>query len=145
MPIRPYLAGKAFDPETISEMSGALDSLCTALSLKIIDAAARRLVAQKIIELAQRRGARSRQSVLPRTPRTAKRNEARRMNEKVSFEEAGKRISGRYVVRDGMVIVTASDGRTTTGVIEDSMLSAETLAKTLLFQLHRQSAPTDDQ
>jgi hypothetical protein len=59
------------------------------------------------------------------------------MNEKVIFEVAGKRIAGRYVVRDGMVIVTASDGRTTTGVIEDSMLSPETLAKTLLFQLHR--------
>jgi hypothetical protein len=58
---------------------------------------------------------------------------------KVSFEEAGKRVSGRYVVKDGMVIVTAFDGRTT-GVIEDSMLSPETLAKTLLFQLHRHGA-----
>ncbi len=67
------------------------------------------------------------------------------MNEKVSFEEAGQRVSGRYVVRDGIVIVTASDGRTTTGVIEDSALSPETLAKTLLFQLHRHEVPpTDD-
>jgi hypothetical protein len=65
------------------------------------------------------------------------------MNEKVSFEEAGKCISGQYVVRDGMVTVTASDGRTMRGVIEDSMLSEETLAKTLLFQLHRHEAPTD--
>ena len=32
-----------------------------------------------------------------------------------------------------MVVVTASDGRTTTGVTEDSMLSPETLAKTLLL------------
>ena len=40
MPIRPYLAGKAFDPETISEMSDALKSVCKALSLKMIDDAA---------------------------------------------------------------------------------------------------------
>ena len=44
--------------------------------------------------------------------------------------------SGRFVVKDGMVTVTASDGRTTKGVIEDK-LSPETLAKTLLLQLHR--------
>ena len=62
------------------------------------------------------------------------------MIEKVNFEEAGNRVSGRYVVKHGMVIVTAFDGRTTTGVIEDSMLSPETLAKTLLFQLHRHGA-----
>jgi hypothetical protein len=67
------------------------------------------------------------------------------MIEKVSFEEAGKRVSGRYIVKDGMVIVTAFDGRTTTGVIEDSMLSPEILAKTLLFQLHRHGRRTDDQ
>ena len=53
MPIRPYLAGKAFDPETISEMSDALKSVCKALSLKMIDDAATRVVAQKIIEMAQ--------------------------------------------------------------------------------------------
>jgi hypothetical protein len=57
------------------------------------------------------------------------------MNEKVSFEEAGKRISGQYVVRDGMVTVTASNGRTMRGVIEDSMLSAETLANTLFVSI----------
>jgi hypothetical protein len=53
MPIRPYLAGKTFDPETISEMSDALKSVCKALSLKMIDDAATRVVAQKIIEMAQ--------------------------------------------------------------------------------------------
>ena len=52
------------------------------------------------------------------------------MTEEISIEVEGKHISGHYVVRDGMVTVTASDGRTTKGVIEDSMLSAETLAKT---------------
>jgi hypothetical protein len=51
MPIRPYLASESFDPETISEMSGALESLCKELVLKMIDDAATRVVAQKIIEL----------------------------------------------------------------------------------------------
>jgi hypothetical protein len=67
------------------------------------------------------------------------------MNEKVSMEDDGKRISGRYAVRDGIVTVTASDGRTMRGVVEASMLSAETLARTLLLQLQRNEAPTPDQ
>jgi hypothetical protein len=44
------------------------------------------------------------------------------MSEKISIEVEGKRISGRFVAKDGMVTVPASDGRTTRGVIEDSML-----------------------
>ena len=32
MPIRPFLAGKAVDPEIISEMPDALQSVCKALS-----------------------------------------------------------------------------------------------------------------
>jgi len=67
------------------------------------------------------------------------------MIENISLEADGKRISGRYVVRDGMVTVIASDGRTTKGVIEDSMLRPEILAKTLLLQLHRHEAPTEEQ
>ena len=51
------------------------------------------------------------------------------MTEKISIEVEGKRISGRYVVKDGMVIVTASDGRTTTGVIAESMLSPGDIRK----------------
>ena len=66
------------------------------------------------------------------------------MTEEISIEVEGKHISGRYVVRDGMVTVTASDGRSTKGVIEDSMLSAETLAKTLLLQLYRHEVPNED-
>jgi hypothetical protein len=46
-------------------------------------------------------------------------------------------VSGRFVVKDEMVTVTASDGRTTNGVIEDSMLSPGHIAKTLLLQSHR--------
>jgi hypothetical protein len=61
------------------------------------------------------------------------------MSEEISIQDAnGQRISGRYVVRDGIVTVTAADGRTTRGTIEDSMLSPETLAKTLLLQLHQE-------
>jgi hypothetical protein len=67
------------------------------------------------------------------------------MSEKISIQDVdGKPISGRYVLRDGIVIVTASDGRTTRAAIEDSMLSPDTLAKTLLLQLHRNGTPTDD-
>jgi hypothetical protein len=68
------------------------------------------------------------------------------MSEKISIQDVdGKPITGRYVLRDGIVIVTASDGRATRGAIEDSMLSPETLARALLFQLHRQETPADDQ
>jgi hypothetical protein len=54
MPIRPFLAGQAFDPETTRDMSLALEKVCEALSLKMVDDPATRLVAEKIIELAQR-------------------------------------------------------------------------------------------
>ena len=53
MPIRPFLSGEAFDPETIREMSLALESVCETLGLKVVDDAATRLVAEKIIELSQ--------------------------------------------------------------------------------------------
>ena len=51
---------------------------------------------------------------------------------KVSYEAAGKSISGEYVVRDGL-ITTASDGRSMQSTMDDSMLSEQTLAKTLCF------------
>jgi hypothetical protein len=54
MPIRPFLSGQAFDPETINRMSEALIGVCDTLRLKPVDDAATRLVAQKILELAQR-------------------------------------------------------------------------------------------
>jgi hypothetical protein len=59
------------------------------------------------------------------------------MSDKISVHTDGKRISGRYIVKDRMVTVTAPNGRTTTAEIEDSMLSPQTLAKALLFRLHR--------
>jgi hypothetical protein len=54
MPIRPFLAGQPFDPETIRDMSLALQNVCEALSLKMMDDTATRMLAEKIIELAQR-------------------------------------------------------------------------------------------
>lgn len=54
MPIRPFLAGRPFDPEKVSDMSKALECACETLRLRMIDDAATRLVAEKIIELAQR-------------------------------------------------------------------------------------------
>ena len=54
MLIRPFLANKSFDPEVIGEMSAALDSVCKDLGLNFVDDPATRLVARKIIELAQR-------------------------------------------------------------------------------------------
>jgi hypothetical protein len=54
MPIRPFLAGQAFEPEVIREMSLPLESVCENLELSLTDDPATRLVASKIIELAQR-------------------------------------------------------------------------------------------
>jgi len=54
MPIRPFLAGQAFEPELIRQMWVALESVCKKLGLGLTDDAATRLVASKIIELAQR-------------------------------------------------------------------------------------------
>ncbi len=53
MPIRPFLEGEAFDPETIQAMSVALTEACTALGLNMKDDAATRLVAMRIIEEAR--------------------------------------------------------------------------------------------
>jgi hypothetical protein len=54
MPIRPFLAGQAFEPELIRQMSLALERVCETLELNLIDNPATRLVASRIIELAQR-------------------------------------------------------------------------------------------
>ncbi len=43
MPIRPFLAGSRFDPESIAEMSLALEIVCNALSLKMVDDSATRM------------------------------------------------------------------------------------------------------
>jgi hypothetical protein len=54
MPIPPFLANQVFEPEPILQMSLALESVCETLELSFTDDPATRLVALKIIELAQR-------------------------------------------------------------------------------------------
>jgi hypothetical protein len=54
MPIRPFLENQAFQPDIIRQMSLALESVCEKLQLNLTDDPATRLVARKIIELAQR-------------------------------------------------------------------------------------------
>jgi hypothetical protein len=57
MPIRPFLAGQAFDPETIKLMSDVLERVCAKLSVSLDTGKknpAAEIVAEKIIELAQR-------------------------------------------------------------------------------------------
>ena len=54
MPITPYLAHQAFESEVIETMSAAFVAACDALHLKVGDDPATRLVAEKVINLAQR-------------------------------------------------------------------------------------------
>ena len=54
MPITPYLAYQAFEPEIIEIMSAAFVGACDALHLKIGADPAARFVAEKVIALAQR-------------------------------------------------------------------------------------------
>jgi hypothetical protein len=54
VPIRPFLAGQAFEPEIIQEMATAFAGACKALRLELRDDPATRLVARTIIELAER-------------------------------------------------------------------------------------------
>jgi hypothetical protein len=66
------------------------------------------------------------------------------MSGNIMFHDAdGKNVSGRFDVSDGMITVTARDGRTKTSVIEEGMLSPETLAKMLVLQLHQEGRPAD--
>jgi hypothetical protein len=53
MPIVPFLGGAAFEPETIRVMSIALEEICKDLGLSLRDDPATRLVAEKIVQLAQ--------------------------------------------------------------------------------------------
>jgi hypothetical protein len=53
-PIIPFLRGQAFDPETVEAMGQALVATCESLGLSDRNGAMAKLVAEKIIELAQR-------------------------------------------------------------------------------------------
>ena len=53
MPIRKFIDGDVFDPETVQNMSAALMGACRALGLKMKDDEATRLLATRIIEAAR--------------------------------------------------------------------------------------------
>ena len=53
-PITPFLRGQAFEPETVEAMGKALVTTCESLGLSDRNDAMTKLVAKKIIELAQR-------------------------------------------------------------------------------------------
>jgi hypothetical protein len=53
VPIRAFLDGEAFDPETIESMSQALSAACELLGLRDKENAATRLLATRIIDLAR--------------------------------------------------------------------------------------------
>jgi hypothetical protein len=53
LPIRPFLAGRAFQPETLQTMSAAFEAVCEKLGLAIRHDAATAAVAKFIVELAQ--------------------------------------------------------------------------------------------
>ena len=54
MPIRGFLSGQAFEPEVVRQMSLALEIVCAKFGMKLTDEPATRVVALKIIELAER-------------------------------------------------------------------------------------------
>ena len=54
MPIRPFLTGRAFDQEAIDVMSAAFLAVCGKLGLADRADPATLIVAEKVIELAQR-------------------------------------------------------------------------------------------
>src|SRR5215472_15776395 len=54
MPIRGFLSGQAFEPEVVRQMSLALETVCGKFGMKLTEDPATRVVALKIIELAQR-------------------------------------------------------------------------------------------
>ena len=54
MPITPFLKGQAFDPELVNAMAAAFSKTCDALGLAERTDPITALVAEKIIELAQR-------------------------------------------------------------------------------------------
>ena len=62
------------------------------------------------------------------------------MSEKLSFKDAnGRTISGHFVVSNGIMTVIARNGGTATANLTDSLLTPETLARAIPFQLHERT------
>jgi hypothetical protein len=61
------------------------------------------------------------------------------MREMIKMRDArGKLVAGSFDVREGMISVTASDGRTKTAAVAESLLSTETLSRSLLLLLENE-------
>jgi hypothetical protein len=54
MPIRGFLSGQAFEPEVVRQISLAFETVCGKFGIKLTEDPATRVVALKIIEVAQR-------------------------------------------------------------------------------------------
>jgi len=54
MPITPFLAGQAFDPEVVRAMASTFDTVSKSLRSRVPSELSDEAVARKIIELAQR-------------------------------------------------------------------------------------------
>jgi hypothetical protein len=54
MPIRPYLQGQAFDPDTIRVMGVAFENACKELGIVANHDAVTKIVARTVIDMAQR-------------------------------------------------------------------------------------------
>ncbi len=54
MPIRPYLQGQAFDPDSIRVMSVAFENACKQLGILDKHDAVTKIVARTVIDMAQR-------------------------------------------------------------------------------------------
>jgi hypothetical protein len=53
MPIRKFLKGQVFDPETLAAMSRALTDACQSVGRKVIDNEETRAIAARIVEAAR--------------------------------------------------------------------------------------------
>ena len=54
MPIRPYLQGQGFDPDTIRVMGSAFENVCKQLGIADRHDAVTKIVARTVIDMAQR-------------------------------------------------------------------------------------------
>ena len=65
------------------------------------------------------------------------------MPEMIKMRDAtGKAVSGSFKVREGVITVTASDRRTKTANLDESLLNKETLARSLLLLLQNEKRQT---
>jgi hypothetical protein len=65
------------------------------------------------------------------------------MPENIKTRDArGKLVSGSFEVCEGTITVIASDGRTKTANLDESLLNTETLARSLLLLLQNEKQQT---